>query len=55
MLVNYADVFSPIPELSIEMGVTIHRLNFEKMAILYSIDNEYVIIHRIIPQKMIIY
>ena len=48
-----ADLFPIVPELSFQLGASIHRLNYERMAILYSITDEAVYIHRIIPQSMI--
>lgn len=50
-----ADIFPIVPELSLQMGYSIRRLNYEKMAVLYSIDEDIVHIHRIIPQSMVIY
>lgn len=54
-LANGADYFPSVPELYYTFGFEVHRLNFKKMAILYSIEDEIVYIHRIIPQNMIIY
>jgi plasmid stabilization system protein ParE len=54
-LANGADFFPVVPELSYQYGCDIRRLNFKKMAILYSIEGEVVNIHRIIPQSMVIY
>ena len=50
-----ADVFPIEPELSFMMGIEIRRLNYKEMAILYSIEEEKVYVHRIIPQSMVIY
>ena len=52
---NNAELFPVVPELSLLMGYPIRRLNYEKMAVLYSIDGNIVNIHRIMPQSMIIY
>ena len=52
---NNADLFPIVPELSLLMGYPIRRLNYEKMAVLYSIEDDIVNIHRIMPQSMIIY
>ena len=52
---NNAELFPVVPELSFSMGYPIRRLNYEKMAVLYSIDEEVVNIHRIMSQSMIIY
>lgn len=48
-----ADLFPVIPELSFEMGFPVRRLNYEKMAVLYSVTDDVVYVHRIIPQSMI--
>ena len=54
-LENGADYFPIVPELSYQYGYDIRRLNFKKMAILYSIENGKVFVHRIIAQSMVIY
>lgn len=54
-LANGADYFPAVPELSYQYGCDMRRLNFKKMAILYSIEGNIVNIHRIIPQSMVIY
>jgi len=54
-LEHNADVFAIMPELSIQMGLDLRRLNFGKMAILYSIEGDKVYVHRIIPQSLVIY
>ena len=41
--------------LSRQLRRDIHRENYKKMTILYSIDDDLVYIHRIIPQSMVIY
>ena len=42
-------------ELSIKYGLLMRNVTFgKKMAILYSVEGEFVYIHRIIPQSMII-
>ena len=48
-----ADLFPIVPELSFQLGSPIRRLNYERIAILYSMTDEVVYIHRIIPQSMI--
>lgn len=48
-----ADLFPVVPELSFELGYPVRRLNYEKMAVLYSITDDAVYVHRIIPQSMI--
>lgn len=54
-LEHNADVFVVVPELSMQMGIDVRRLNFGNMAILFSIEKDYVYIHRIMPQSLIIY
>ena len=54
-LQEHADIFPIVPELSLQMGYPIRRLNYEKMTVLYSIYEDIVHIHRIIPQSMVIY
>lgn len=41
--------------LSTLYGLDIRRVNYKEMAILYSIEENIVYIHRIMPQKMIIF
>ena len=40
--------------LSSLFGITIRRINYKKLAILYSISDDIVIIERVIPQKMVV-
>ena len=54
-LEHNADVFAVVPELSVQMGFDIRRLNFGNMAILFSIEDNCVYVHRIISQNMVIY
>ena len=54
-LANGADYFPIVPELSYQFGCDMRRLNFKRMAILYSIEGDIVNILRIIPQNMVIY
>lgn len=54
-LANGADYFPVVPELSYQFGCDMRRLNFKRMAILYSIEGDIVNILRIIPQNMVIY
>jgi plasmid stabilization system protein ParE len=54
-LANGADYFPVVPELSYQFGCDMRRLNFKRMAILYSIEGDIVNILRIIPQDMVIY
>ena len=41
--------------LSAQYGFDIKRINYKEMAILFSIEDEIVYIHRIMPQGMIIF
>ena len=41
--------------LSVLYGFEIRRINYKEMAILYSVEDEIVYIHRIMPQSMIIF
>lgn len=54
-LADGADYFPIVPELSYQLGLEIRRLNFKRMAILYSVEDDKVFVHRIIPQNMVIY
>ena len=54
-LANGADYFPVVPELSYQFECDMRRLNFKRMAILYSIEGDIVNILRIIPQNMVIY
>ena len=54
-LANGVDYFPVVPELSYQFGCDMRRLNFKRMAILYSIEGDIVNILRIIPQNMVIY
>lgn len=40
--------------LSSLFGIPIRRINYKKLAILYSINDDTVIIERVIPQKMVV-
>ncbi len=37
----------------LQFGLNVRRINYKKMAIVYTIHNDLVYIHRIIPQSMI--
>ena len=54
-LENGADYFPIVPELSYQYGYDVRRLNFKKMAILYTIEDNKVLVLRIIPQSLVIY
>ena len=48
-----ADAIAIDVRLSMIYGLPIRRINYKKLAILYSIDGDIVIIETILPQKMI--
>lgn len=50
-----AELGSVQSELSFEAATEMRRTNYKKMAILYSIEEDVVYVHRIIPQSMVIY
>ena len=50
-----ADLSVVQSKLSQKYGIEIRRVNYKEMAILYSIEEDVVIIQRIIPQNMVIY
>ena len=50
-----ADAIQIESELSIQYGMDIRRINYEAMAILYSIEDDKVYIQRIIAQSLIVF
>ena len=50
-----ADSIRVDEELSRQFGLDMRRVNYKEMAILYSVDEDIVYIHRIMPQSMIIF
>ena len=54
-LTEYAEAFQKVPELFYEYDLVVRRINYKKMAIFYTIDNDIVYIQRVIPQSMVIY
>ena len=55
-LEQYAELPAVDVELSIQYGMIIRTIPFgKKMTIVYSVEDEYVYIQRIMPQSMIIY
>lgn len=50
-----AEIFPVVPELSYSMGFSVRQVNYNKMAILYSVEDHDVFIHRIIAQSLIVY
>ena len=53
-LENGADSIAVDLKFSAQYGVAIRRINYKKLAILYSIEGNLVIIERVLPQKMIL-
>lgn len=49
-----ADLSVVQSKLSLKYGVEVRRINYKEMAVLYSIEEDVVIVHRILPQSMII-
>lgn len=50
-----ADAIQIDKVFSAQYGFDVRRVNYKEMAILYSIEEDVVIIQRIIPQNMVIY
>ena len=50
-----ADSIQVESNISAQYGLDIRRVNYKEMAILYSIEEDIVYIHRIMPQNMIIF
>ena len=50
-----ADAIRVEPILSMQYGMDIRRLNYEALAILYSIEDDKVFIQRIVAQSLIAY
>lgn len=50
-----ADSIQIDAESSAQYGIEIRRINYKEMAILYTIEEDMVIIQRIIPRNMVIY
>ena len=48
-----ADAIQIDDELSAQYGIEIRRVNYKEMAILYSIEDNMVYVHRIMPQSLI--
>lgn len=53
-LSHAADLSVVQSKLSLKYGVEVRRINYKEMAVLYSIEEDVVIVHRILPQSMII-
>ena len=54
-LENSADSLAVDEELSRQIGIEVRRINYKNMAIIYSMEDDTVYIHHIIPQKMVVY
>jgi hypothetical protein len=54
-LMTDADVYADVPELSVEFGMIVKRLNYKQIAIIYTFEEDKVYIQRVLPQKMVIY
>jgi len=50
-----ADSFQIDTNVSALYGLEIRRVNYKEMAILYSVEDDIVYIHRIMPQSMIVF
>ena len=48
-----ADAIQIDDELSAQYGIEIRRVNYKEMAILYSIEDNMVYVHRIMPQSLV--
>ncbi len=54
-LENSAGSLAVDEELSRQIGIEVRQTHYKKVAIIYSIEDDMVYIHHIIPQKMVIY
>ena len=50
-----AEVIAVDEELSSKMGFEVRRTHYKKVAIIYSVEEEVVYVHRIMPQSMIVF
>lgn len=50
-----AHLFSPIPELSLQYGMEVRRLNYKNTAVLYTIIENTVFVHRVMPAANVWY
>lgn len=50
-----ADAIRVDSVLSAQYGIELRRINYKEMAIIYSVEEDVVYIHRIMPQSMIIF
>ena len=51
----YADIFAVIPELSLEYHMDVRRINYKRIAIIYTLEDDKVYIQRVLPDNMVIY
>ena len=52
---DYADMYAVIPELSVEYGLDVRRINYKQIAIIYTLEEDMVYIQRVMPAGMVIY
>ena len=50
-----ADIYADVPELSVEFGMKVKRINYKQIAIIFTIEDDKVYIQRVLPQKMVLY
>ena len=50
-----ADSIQVESNISAQYGLDMRRVNYKEMAILYSVEEDIVYIHRIMPQSMIVF
>ena len=50
-----AHLFTPVPELSLQYGMEVRRLNYKNTAVLYSIIGTTVYVHRVMPAANVWY
>jgi len=54
-LENSAGALAVDEDLSRRFGIEVRRTNYKNVAVIYSVDGETAYVHRIIPQKMVIF
>ena len=54
-LENSAGALAVDEDLSRRFGIEVRRTNYKNVAVIYSVDGETAYVHRIIPQKMMIF
>ena len=54
-LENSAGALAVDEDLSRRFGIEVRRTNYKNVAVIYSVDEETAYVHRIIPQKMVIF